>query len=79
MAKQISQETFDDVVRENMQEFDMTAEEALEDAVKQFESQVKENVRPATRENRSSGFPNRSDINRSVQSQKKARSLRFWM
>ena len=45
MAKQISQETFDDVVRENMQEFDMTAEEALEDAVKQFESQVKESLR----------------------------------
>ena len=40
MAKQITQETFDDVVRENMQEFDMTAAEALEDAVKEFESQV---------------------------------------
>ena len=42
MAKQITQETFDDVVRENVQEFDMTAEEALDDAVKQFESQVVE-------------------------------------
>lgn len=40
MAKQITQETFDDVVRENMQEFEMTAEEAVDDAVKQFESQV---------------------------------------
>ena len=40
MAKQISQQTFDDVVRENMQEFEMEAEEALEDAVQQFHSQV---------------------------------------
>lgn len=39
MAKQISQITFDDVVRENMIEFDMSAEEAVEDAVQQFESQ----------------------------------------
>ena len=30
-----------------------------------------------TRENRSSGFPKGSDTNRSVQSQKKARSLNF--
>ena len=30
-----------------------------------------------TRENRSSGFPNRSDTNRPVQSQKQARSLGF--
>lgn len=36
MAKKISQETFDDVVRENMEEFDMEAAEALEDAIKQF-------------------------------------------
>lgn len=39
MAKQISQQTFDDVVKENMTEFEMTAEEAVEDAIKQFESQ----------------------------------------
>ena len=31
----------------------------------------------ATRENRSSGFPTRSDENRPVQSQKNARSLKF--
>ena len=31
----------------------------------------------ATRENRSSGFPTRSDTNRPVQSQKMARSLKF--
>ena len=40
MAKVITQQTFDDVVRENMSEFDMTAEEAVADAVQQFESQV---------------------------------------
>ena len=40
MAKQVTQETFDGVVRENMQEFEMTADEAVDDAVKQFESQV---------------------------------------
>ncbi|GFO14687.1 Armadillo repeat-containing protein 6 [Plakobranchus ocellatus] len=39
MAKQITQQTFDEVVRENMSEFDMDADEAVDDAVKQFESQ----------------------------------------
>ncbi|GFR59036.1 armadillo repeat-containing protein 6-like [Elysia marginata] len=39
MAKQISQQTFDEVVHENMLEFDMDAEEAVNDAVQQFESQ----------------------------------------
>ncbi|XP_005089754.1 armadillo repeat-containing protein 6 [Aplysia californica] len=39
MAKQISQKTFDDVVRENMREFEMEAEEAVQDAIQQFESQ----------------------------------------
>jgi len=39
MAKQISQKTFDDVVMENISEFEMSAEEAVEDAVQQFESQ----------------------------------------
>ena len=33
----------------------------------------------ATRENRSSGFPTRSDTNRSVQSQKQATCLKFWL
>ena len=32
-----------------------------------------------TRENRSSGFPTRSDTNRPVQSQKQARSSKFWI
>ncbi|XP_052797041.1 armadillo repeat-containing protein 6-like [Mya arenaria] len=39
MAKQVSQETFDDVVKENIQEFEMTIEEAINDTVQQFESQ----------------------------------------
>ncbi|XP_060068839.1 armadillo repeat-containing protein 6-like [Ylistrum balloti] len=39
MAKVITQQTFDDVVRENMEEFGMEADEAIDDAVQQFESQ----------------------------------------
>ncbi|XP_050393057.1 armadillo repeat-containing protein 6 [Patella vulgata] len=39
MAKVISQETFDDVVKENMEDFDMGVDEAIADAVTQFESQ----------------------------------------
>lgn len=40
MARQVSQETFDDIVKENVQEFGMTVEEAVSDAVQQLESQV---------------------------------------
>lgn len=40
MAKVITQETYDAVVKENMQEFEMSAEEAVSDAVEQFQSQV---------------------------------------
>ncbi|XP_051554618.1 armadillo repeat-containing protein 6 isoform X1 [Myxocyprinus asiaticus] len=40
MAKRrITQETFDAVVRENIEEFDMEGNEALEEAIQQFESQ----------------------------------------
>ncbi|XP_070206369.1 armadillo repeat-containing protein 6-like [Littorina saxatilis] len=39
MAKVITQLTFDDIVKENMQEFDMSVEDAVQDAVQQFESQ----------------------------------------
>lgn len=39
MAKVISQETFDDVVRENVIEFEMSVAEAKEESVKQFEAQ----------------------------------------
>ncbi|KAJ7308276.1 hypothetical protein JRQ81_008804 [Phrynocephalus forsythii] len=38
-AKRITQETFDEVVQENMVEFEMDPEEAVMDAVQQFESQ----------------------------------------
>ncbi|XP_062815621.1 armadillo repeat-containing protein 6 [Anolis carolinensis] len=38
-SKRISQETFDDVVQENMAEFGMDPEEAVAEAVQQFESQ----------------------------------------
>lgn len=40
MAKRrITQETFDAAVRENMEEFEMEPDEALKEAVEQFESQ----------------------------------------
>lgn len=40
MAKVISQDTFDDVVKENVVEFSMTPSEAKEETIKQFEAQV---------------------------------------
>lgn len=39
MAKVISQETFDDVVQENIVEFEMSAAEAKVESIKQFEAQ----------------------------------------
>ncbi|KAH8357807.1 armadillo repeat-containing protein 6 homolog [Drosophila serrata] len=39
MAKVISQDTFDDVVQENVVEFSMTPTEAKEETIKQFEAQ----------------------------------------
>ena len=41
----ITQQTFDDVVRENMAEFEMSAEEAVNDAKEQFQSQVRKGHR----------------------------------
>ncbi|XP_059846944.1 armadillo repeat-containing protein 6 isoform X2 [Hypanus sabinus] len=38
-SRRITQETFDNVVRENMIEFEMEPEEALKEAIQQFESQ----------------------------------------
>ncbi|KAJ1452153.1 armadillo-type protein [Pelagophyceae sp. CCMP2097] len=38
-ARRVTQETFDETVRENMDEFDMDHAEALQDAVEQFKSQ----------------------------------------
>ncbi|XP_054278086.1 armadillo repeat-containing protein 6 homolog [Macrosteles quadrilineatus] len=39
MVRVINQQTFDDVVKENMEEFGMSVEEAIEEAVQQFEAQ----------------------------------------
>lgn len=39
MARAVSQETFDQVVRENVEDLDMTVEEAAEDAMQQFKAQ----------------------------------------
>ena len=38
-SKRISQETFDDVVRENIEDFEMEKDEALTEAINQFKSQ----------------------------------------
>lgn len=40
MSKKISQQTFDDAVKENMEEFSMSTSEAVESAIQEFESQV---------------------------------------
>ncbi|KAH9631254.1 hypothetical protein HF086_011958 [Spodoptera exigua] len=39
MVRVITQETYDEVVKENIDEFDMTPEEAIKEAVAQFEAQ----------------------------------------
>ncbi len=39
--KRVSQETFDDAVRENMDDFGMAREEAIKDAIDQFKMQVR--------------------------------------
>ena len=38
--KRVSQETFDETVKENMDDFDMPREEAIADAIEQFKMQV---------------------------------------
>ena len=40
MVRVITQETFDAVVQKNMEEFDMAKDEAIQEAISQFESQV---------------------------------------
>lgn len=40
MVRVIKQETYDEVVKENIEDLEMTPEEAIEDAIKQFEAQV---------------------------------------
>ena len=39
MERRVTQATFDGVVEENMSDFDMTREDAIKDAVKQFKTQ----------------------------------------
>jgi hypothetical protein len=41
MVRVISQETFDSVVKENIEEFDLSPEDAIQEAIEQFKSQVK--------------------------------------
>ena len=41
MVRVITQETFDGVVKENIEEFGQNKEEAIKEAIAQFESQVK--------------------------------------
>lgn len=40
MVRVITQETYDEVVADNISEFDMSPQEAIDDAVAQFEAQV---------------------------------------
>lgn len=40
MAKIITQETFDEVVKENIIEFSMSVDEAKDETIQQFEAQV---------------------------------------
>ena len=40
VKRAITQETFDEVVRENIDELELDLAEALDDAVEQFEAQV---------------------------------------
>lgn len=57
MAKRrITQETFDAAVRENMEEFEMAADEALKEAVEQFESQGNRRITIHTRDRFASVF-----------------------
>ena len=41
MVKVITQETFDAVVKENIEEFGLDVEEATKDAIDQFKAQVR--------------------------------------
>ena len=40
MVRVISQETYDEAVKQNIEEFSMSAKEAIEETVKEFEAQV---------------------------------------
>ena len=43
-GKRIVQSTFDDIVRENIEELDLEPEEAVSDAIEQFKAQVREYI-----------------------------------
>ena len=43
MVRVISQETYDETVKENIAEFSMTPEEAIQDAIEQFNAQLNKN------------------------------------
>lgn len=40
MAKVVTQETYDEIIKENIVEFSMSVEEAREETIKQLEAQV---------------------------------------
>ena len=48
MVKVVTQETFDEYVRENMEEFDMSKEEAIQEAKDQLLTQVGSNEKQST-------------------------------
>ena len=43
-GKRIVQSTFDDIVRENIEELELEPEEAVSDAIEQFKAQVREYI-----------------------------------
>lgn len=51
MVLSISQATFDAAVKENMEEFQMTPEEAVKEAVEQFTAQVIDIYQKTTKKN----------------------------
>ena len=57
MVRVVSQETYDEVVQENIDEFSMSPEEAIAEAVKEFEAQVRLTFLYVDRYPSSSMFP----------------------
>ncbi|XP_074834264.1 armadillo repeat-containing protein 6 [Carettochelys insculpta] len=74
-SKRITQETFDDVVQENITEFDMDPEEAVKEAVQQFESQgvdLSTIVKAARKPNSENGQEQKHDILQTLDSLRKS-------
>ncbi|XP_075758976.1 armadillo repeat-containing protein 6 [Pelodiscus sinensis] len=74
-SKRITQETFDDVVQENIAEFDMDPEEAVQEAVQQFESQgvdLSTIVKAAPRSTSENGQEQKHDILQTLDSLRKS-------